>query len=198
MKKYIVPIILVVAIVAIGFLFSNSDNSNAQVMTKPAAGQVKSMPEVIMLAKDSTQGQVTFNHVKHNGGEYSVNGKIACIECHHTAQPASVLAKFPPLKTAWPANRTTTLTGELFTKDPSGAGVAACRDCHARKGEKPNLLPEIPVTKDPYSTTLTTMTNQMAFHQACDVCHFKVSINRADSKVPRPTECWTCHKNQAS
>lgn len=197
MKKYIVPIVLV-AFLAIGFFFAYDGRTKAQAVTKPAADQVKTMPEVIILAKDSAQGNVTFNHLKHNGGEYTNNGKIACIECHHTAQPAAALAKYPPLKTAWPAGRTATLTAELFAKDPNAAGVAACRDCHARSGTKPKLLPEIPVMKDDSSTTFTTMTNQMAFHRICDICHFQVSINRAESKVPKPTECWVCHKKVAT
>ena len=39
------------------------------------------MPEVIILGKDAKLGQVTFNHVSHNGGKYSIagTGPIACI-----------------------------------------------------------------------------------------------------------------------
>ncbi len=81
------------------------------------AAQAGKIPDVIVLGKDSKLGSVTFNHVKHNGGEYSIDGTtaIGCVECHHTAQPAAELEKHPPLKTAWPADRTTTLTAELFT-----------------------------------------------------------------------------------
>ncbi len=166
----------------------------AQNVTGPAASTQKKMPEVIVLGKEGTRGTVTFNHVKHNSGEYSIGGPIACIECHHAAQPASQLAKYPPLQTEWPKGRTTTLTAELFAKDPNGAGVAACRDCHARVGEKPKLMAEIPILKDPGSPLLTKLTNQLALHQTCDSCHFQISFNKPDSKVPIATNCKSCHK----
>ncbi len=185
-----------IALLVMGFVALNVDLSPevAHAQTNPPA-QIK-MPEVIVLAQDAKLGKVTFNHVKHNGGEYSADGAgpIACIGCHHAAQPVSELAKFPPLKTAWPADRTTTLTAELFNKDPKAAAVAACRDCHARVGQVPKLMPEIPVVKEPGTTTLLKMTNQMAFHKACDVCHFEVKIQRPDSKTPNATQCNSCHK----
>lgn len=167
---------------------------SAQAQTRDQAQQEKKMPEVIVFGQSSTMGKVTFNHIKHNSGEYSVGGPIACIECHHTAQPASQLAKYPPLKTDWPRGRTTTLTAELFEKGPNAAGVAACRDCHARQGQVPKLIGEIPIVKDPGGTILTKLTNQLAFHQACDACHFQVSMNRIGTKVPNSTECRSCHK----
>ena len=91
---------------------------NEPVGTANAQAQTQTIPEVIVLGKDSKLGQVTFSHVKHNGGTYSIDGTgpIGCVECHHTAQPAAELAKHPPLKTAWPADRTTTLTADLFNK----------------------------------------------------------------------------------
>jgi len=197
MKNYISPIIVITFLVT-GLFFVNSDRPTAQVLPQPQTVQEKKMPEVIVLGQNSKLGKVTFNHVKHNGGEYSVGGPIACIECHHTAQPKAELAKYPPLATDWPAGRKTTLTAELFAKDSMAAGVAACRDCHARAGEKPKLIAEIPVLKDPGSTTLTTLTNQLAFHQACDVCHFQVSFNRVGSKVPNATNCAACHKRSSA
>ena len=158
--------------------------------------QTKTMPEVIILGKEAKLGQVTFNHVKHNGGAYSIDstGKIACIACHHTAQPASDLALHPPLKTAWPADRTTVLTSELFTMDPTAAGVAACRDCHAKVNTKPKLIADIPVIKHEASPALITLTNQSAFHRACDGCHVEVLNTRPDAKVPKATQCTACHK----
>jgi cytochrome c553 len=193
MKKLISPI-FVIASLSVGLFFIDGERPRAQVLAKPQADQEKKMPEVIILDKDSIRGRVTFNHIKHNSGEYSVGGPIACIECHHTAQPKAQLSKYPPLATDWPSGRTTTLTTELFMKDPNGAGVAACRDCHARAGDKPKLIPEIPILKDPGSTMLTKLTNQLAFHQVCDSCHFQISFNRANSKVPNATMCVSCHK----
>jgi cytochrome c553 len=195
MKRYIISA-LAMAFLACGLLFVDGDHSRAQVMSGAQAGQEKQMPEVIILGKNTKQGQVTFNHVNHNSGAYNIAGPIACTECHHTAQPKSELAKYPDLKTEWPAGRTTTLTAALYAKDPKGAGVAACRDCHARNGEKPKLIPEIPVIKDDKGTTLSVMTNQLAFHNACDACHFKISVNREDTKVPTATSCRACHKRE--
>jgi len=195
-RKYL-KFALAASSLAVAFLTFVMTRPSAQVMPDKEAAQLK-MPEVIKLGKESKLGEVTFNHVKHNSGEYSVGGPIACIECHHTAQPAAEAAKHPPLKTVWPAGRTTTLTVELFTQDPNAAGIAKCIDCHARQGQKPKLLPAIPELKDPGSTTITTLTNQLAFHQACDACHFQIKFNRVESKVPDPVKCTSCHKRPAS
>src|SRR5215213_8181859 len=127
MKRFLIIATLAVLTVLGVIAFRSGGVAEAQT----AANQTK-IPEVIILGKDAKLGQITFNHVNHNGGKYSIDGTgpIACIECHHTAQPASTL--HAPLKTSWPTDRTTTLTAELFNKDPAAAGVAACRDCHAR------------------------------------------------------------------
>ena len=103
----------------------------------------------------------------------------------------------PPLKTTWPADRTTTLTADLFTKDPAGAAVASCRDCHARAGTTPKLVPEIPSIKHEASTAIINLTNQQAFHRNCDGCHMEVLKNNPAAKVPRATNCTTCHKRTA-
>jgi len=160
---------------------------------------VQKMPEVITLGKDAKLGQVTFNHVKHNGGEYNIvpGQKIECISCHHTAQPASELAKHPPLKTAWPADRTTTLTQELFDKDPKAAGVVACRDCHVKEGTKPKLIDKIPEVKHEGSTALISMTNMNAFHRACTSCHAEARKTKPDAKGPIQVQCTVCHKKAA-
>ena len=164
-----------------------------------AQTEEKKMPEVVVLGKDAKLGQVTFNHVSHNGGKYSIDGTgpIACIECHHTAQPASELAKHPPLKTAWPADRTTILTKELFDKGPNAAGVAACRDCHARAGEKPKLLDKIPEIKHEASTAMISLTNMQAFHRNCAGCHTEVKKSTPTAKGPTTTQCAMCHKRAA-
>lgn len=168
--------------------------SFAQRLPNPATRAPKSMPEVIVLAKGSKAGQVTFNHTKHNGGEYSSGGPIACVECHHTAQPASELAKLPPLKTSWPVGRTTTLTSELFAADPVKAGAASCRDCHASKGKKPRLLPQTPSLTDPETRHTTKLTSETAFHQRCDTCHSQILFRSSDSGAPNISKCITCHK----
>lgn len=189
---------LIVVLLVTAFTVFYGIRQNAQVMPKAVEAQPKVVPEVIILGKGSKQGAVTFNHIKHNSGEYTVDGPIRCIECHHVSQPASEAAKHPPFKTVWPAERTTTLTMELFLKDPNEAAVAKCHDCHTRVGEKPKLLPAIPEVKDPGSTTITTFTSQLAFHQACDSCHFQIQFNRAGAKVPNAVMCGSCHKKNES
>ncbi len=157
------------------------------------------MPEVTLLGKDAKLGQITFNHVKHNGGTYSIDetGPIRCIECHHTAQPASEIAKHPPLKTSWPADRSTSLTAELFAKGSAAAGIATCRDCHARVGQIPKLIAAIPEIKHEASTALITLTNQQAFHRTCVGCHTEVAKTKKGSKGPTSMQCMLCHKKAA-
>ena len=163
------------------------------------AQDTMTMPETIILGKDAKLGQVTFNHASHNNGKYSISGSgpIACVDCHHTAQPSSELAKKPPLKTSWPADRTTILTADLFAKDPKAAGVAACRDCHARTGNVPKLLPAIPQIKHESSAAMIELINQQAFHRTCTGCHAEVKKNRPDAKAPIATQCTMCHKKAA-
>lgn len=176
------------------FLFMAILRPHAQRLPKPPVATKKVIPEVITLSKGSGPGTVTFNHVKHNGGEYNISGPILCIECHHTAQPASDLAAEPPFKIVWPAGRTTTLTAELFAEDPVKAGVAACRDCHVRPGRKPKLMDTFPALTDPETKKVTKLTNQLAFHTACDVCHFQIKFRADGSKAPEATTCSACHK----
>jgi hypothetical protein len=141
-------------------------------------------------------GPVSFSHANHTTKNYTIDGTgpIACIECHHTAQPASEVAKRPPLKTAWPTDRTTTLTAELIEKDPKAAEVIACRSCHARQGEKPKLLPEMPQIKHEGSTAIITLTNQQAFHRTCGGCHDEAMKLRQNIKAPPTQKCTACHK----
>src|SRR5215212_8552998 len=93
---------------------------------------IKKPPEVIMLGADAKLGAIKFNHLDHITKNHSADGtkQIECVECHHTAQPASEVAKHPPLKTAWPADRTTTLTADLLAKGGDAVGLIACRSCH--------------------------------------------------------------------
>ena len=157
------------------------------------------MPEVVTLAKDSKLGAVTFNHVKHNGGEYKVADKaIGCTECHHTAQPAADAAAHPPLKTVWPADRTTKLSKELFDKDPAAAGVVQCQDCHAREGAKPKLLDALPQIKPEGATDPVKLTNQQAFHRLCTGCHLEVLKANPQAKAPKQIQCVLCHKKAAT
>src|SRR6185437_4992161 len=142
--------------------------SNPSRFNSDASAQGKKPPETIVLAKEAKLGPVTFNHLKHITEKRSADGtkQIECVECHHTAQPVSEAAKHPPHKTAWPADRTTTLTADLL-KDPNAPAVVVCTDCHARAEEKPKLLPEIPTLKVEGAAEPLVLNNQQAFHRNC-------------------------------
>ncbi|HEY6120805.1 MAG TPA: cytochrome c3 family protein [Pyrinomonadaceae bacterium] len=167
----------------------------------PLVAQAQQKPQdVYKLATESKLGIVTFSHINHTTKNYTMDssGPMACIECHHTAQPAAEAAKHPPLKTVWPADRTTTLTAELIAKSPDAAGVAICRDCHSRTGEKPKLIPDVPEVKFEGGTNLITLNNQQAFHRNCAGCHDEVAKTRTDVNPPTSKKCIACHKKPAA
>lgn len=185
------------AVVVLCLLSSSLSTTTFEV----AAQDEKKPPETIILGQDAKLGQVTFNHLDHLTKNRSADGTkpIACVECHHTAQPAAEALKQPPHKTVWPADRTTTLTLEGLAKDPNLVG-AVCRDCHARADSKPKVLPEIPQVKFEGSTEPTIMTNQQAFHHTCGGCHDAVVKARPDLTPAPPTskKCMVCHKKTAA
>jgi len=168
--------------------------------TSVSAQDGKEPPEVIILGKESKLGQITFSHVNHITKNRSVDGTtpIACVQCHHTAQPLAEALKLkdPPHKTVWPADRTTTLTAELVEKDPNAPPVNSCRDCHARAETKPTLVPEIPTIKG--ETDPIVLTNQQAFHRNCGSCHDAVLKAKPDATAPGSKKCMVCHKKAAA
>jgi hypothetical protein len=177
--------------------------TNTTTITRHVYAQnAKKPPETIVLAKEAKLGQVTFNHLDHITKNRSADGKanIACVECHHTAQPLAEALKNPPHKTVWPADRTTTLTAELLEKDPNAPPVTLCTDCHARADTKPKLLPAIPQAKFEGADEPTVLTNQQAFHRNCGGCHDAVVKARPDLTPAPPTskKCVACHKKTAA
>lgn len=160
-----------------------------------AAQDGRKPPEIIQMATTSKLGAVAFNHMNHITKNRNIEGTgpIACIECHHTEQPAAEVAKHPPLKTAWPVDRTTTLTAEALN-DPKTPGVVSCQNCHAQTGATPKLLPAIPTIKSENSTATITLTNQQAAHRVCAGCHDQVVKTRKDVMPPTSTKCTACHK----
>jgi cytochrome c553 len=176
--------------------------ATASVSLDVSAQDAKKPPEKIILAKESKLGQVAFNHLDHATKNRSADGTkpIACVECHHTAQPAAEAEKHPPHKTAWPADRTTTLTAELLEKDAAAPPVNVCTDCHARADTKPKLLPAIPQLKYEGSAEPTVLNNQQAFHRACGECHDAAVKARPTLAPPPPTskKCVACHKKTAA
>lgn len=193
MKAFTLFVVLLFSVLLVSSASHISSDVSAQDAKKP--------PETIILGKDAKLGQITFKHLDHITKNRSADGTkpIACVECHHTAQPAAEAVKHPPHKTVYPADRTTTLTMELLEKDPNAVG-AVCRDCHARADTKPKLLPEIPQVKFEGSAEPTIMTNQQAFHRSCGGCHDAVVKARPDLTPPPPTskKCVVCHKKTAA
>jgi len=184
------------------FIFAILLISGAPKITADVSAQDgKKPPEVITLGADAKLGSIKFNHLEHITKNRSADGtaQVACVDCHHTAQPVAEALKHPPHKTVWPADRTTTLTMELLAKDPNALG-AVCRDCHAKTDTKPKLLPEIPQVKFEGSAEPTIMTNQQAFHRNCGGCHDAVMKARPDLTPPPPTskKCVACHKKTAA
>jgi hypothetical protein len=194
--KMIATTAMMFSVVALGFSISTYEkNTGGSDLWQVINDDVK-MPDVVILGKGSKLGGVRFDHVSHNGGAYSITGTgaIGCTECHHAAQPAAELAKHPPLKTAWPSDRTTTLTAALFAKDPAAAGVARCADCHSPAGEKPKLLEKIPEIKHESSPAMISLNNQQAMHRSCAGCHTEVKKTNPRSKGPTTMQCTICHK----
>ncbi|MGB8508810.1 MAG: cytochrome c3 family protein [Pyrinomonadaceae bacterium] len=136
---------------------------------------------------------VTFSHVNHSTKNYSLDGTktIACAECHHTNQPAAEAAKHPPLKTAFPADRATTLTA-AFLKAPNEE-VLTCRSCHAQEGAKPKTIAENPKVTYEGDTDATVLTNEEAYHRNCNSCHDQAVELRKNLKIPTSQQCTACH-----
>ena len=148
--------------------------------------------KVFILCKESQSdrfGVVRFNHENHSTKRYSFDGKtvISCVECHHTDQPFASLK--PPLKTS---ERNVVLSAaSLLSKD--AAPVKSCGACHLQKGDDSAPIPTIEPdgALDP-----TILTNDIAFHIKCDVCHDRAIAARPalKGKVPGTKDCFPCHK----
>ena len=182
--------LILVALLGACSILSGGFNSPAALTIQDG----KKPKDVYVLGSEAKLGGVKFTHLDHITMNRGVDGKqIACVECHHTAQPASDVAKHPPHKTAWPADRTTTLTADLFEKDPSAPAVNVCRDCHARADTKPKLLPEMPTMKVEGQAEPIVLNNQQAFHRNCTGCHDVIAKSK-ETTAPTSKKCMACHK----
>ena len=186
----------VLSIVVLGIILLSGSN----VLFNASAQEGRKPKDEVILGPYAKLGGVKFSHVDHVTKNRSIDGTkpIACVECHHTAQPASEAAKHPPHKTAFPADRTTTLTADLLEKDPAAPPVNVCTDCHARAGAKPKLLPEIPKINIEGVAEPVTMDNQQAFHRNCSGCHDEVVKTGRASTGPTSKKCVACHKKSAA
>ena len=160
--------------------------------TQDVPNESKTQPKEATLDKDSQSdkyGEVAFNHENHTTKNYSVDGKtvIACVECHHTDQPASALQA--PLKTS---ERAVALTAKLL-EAPDTKAVKGCRACHLQAGDDSASIPSVTYAG---KTTPTKLTNEVAYHMNCNVCHDKAIAARPalKGKIPGSNDCLTCHK----
>ena len=155
----------------------------------------KTQPKELVLDKDSQSdkyGEVPFNHENHSIKNYSIDGKtvISCVECHHTDQPATALKL--PLKTSERPDALTTKLLEAADAKP----VKGCRACHLQAGDDSAPIPSVTYPDKPAATKLT---NEVAFHMNCNVCHDKAITARPalKGKISGTNDCLTCHKPAA-
>ena len=100
MRKLLV-VIAALGCLAIGVVIHGA----ARTASQDAPKESKTQPKEVVLGKDSQSdkyGEAPFNHETHSTKNYSVDGTsvLACVECHHTDQPAAALkAPRPSLQT---------------------------------------------------------------------------------------------------
>jgi hypothetical protein len=152
----------------------------------------KTQPKEVVLGKDSQSdkyGEVAFNHANHATKTYSVDGKsvLNCVECHHTDQPATALVA--PLKTS---ERDVALTAKLL-EAADAKPVKGCRACHLQAGDDSATIPSVTYAG---KTTPTKLTNEVAYHTNCNICHDKAIAARPTlkGKAPGSNDCLPCHK----
>ena len=152
----------------------------------------KVQPKEVVLGKDSQSdkyGEVPFNHENHATKKYSVDGAavLNCVECHHTDQPAASLKA--PLKTS---ERDVALTAAVLAA-AEAKPVKSCRTCHLQAGDDSATIPSVTY---PDKTTPTKLTNEVAYHLNCNLCHDKAIAARPalKGKVPGSNDCLPCHK----
>ena len=191
MRKVLFVIALLGCLAAI-VVGCNSGFTSMQAVSQDVPKESKTQPKEIVLSKDSQSdkyGDVPFNHENHATKTYSVDGKtvLACVECHHTDQPATVLVA--PLKTS---ERDVALTAKLL-EAADAKPVKGCRACHLQAGDDSATIPVVTYTG---KTTPTKLTNEVAYHTNCNICHDKAIAARPTlkGKVPGSNDCLPCHK----
>jgi hypothetical protein len=167
-------------------------SGKASVSRSPFAEESKTQPKEVVLAKDSQSdkyGEVAFNHENHATKKYNPEGTevLACTECHHTDQPAAALKA--PLKTS--ERNAVLTTAQLQPADSKP--VKTCRTCHLQAGDDSATLPVVTYPGKPAPTKLT---NEVAYHNNCNICHDKVIAARPalKGKAPGSNDCVPCHK----
>jgi Zn finger protein HypA/HybF involved in hydrogenase expression len=185
-------IVLVLALSCIGVVPAGNRSLFVTASAALQEKESKTQPKETVLAKDSQSdkyGEVAFNHENHSTKKYSVDGQsvLTCVECHHTDQPAAGLK--PPLKTS---ERNVILTGAVLQAADAKA-VKTCRACHLQAGDDSAPMPTVQYPDKPAPTKLT---NEVAYHLNCNLCHDKAIAARPalKGKVPGSNDCVPCHK----
>ena len=187
MRKLLVLIGLLgcLAVIVVG-------NRAGSAAIQDAPKESKTQPKEVILGKDSQSdkyGEAAFNHENHATKMYSVDGKtvLNCVECHHTDQPAAALVA--PLKTS---ERDVALTAKLL-EAADAKPVKSCRVCHLQAGDDSATMPS--VTYDGKNKA-TKLTNEVAYHTNCNICHDKAIEARPTlkGKIPGSNDCLNCHK----
>ena len=188
MIKLKIVLIVMLAFIAVVLVGSNAWLSSAQNQEM----QSKTQPKEYVLGKDSQSdkyGEVPFNHENHANKNYSIDGKtvITCGECHHTDLPPASLKL--PLKTSERAVALTTASLAAADAKP----VKTCRVCHLQAGDDSTPIPTVTYPDKPAPTKLT---NEIAYHTNCNVCHDKAIAARPTlkGKIPGSADCLFCHK----
>ena len=186
--KLKIVLIVMLALIAVVIVGSNAWLSAAQTPEL----QSKTQPKQYVLAKDSQSdkyGEVAFNHENHATKNYSLDGKtvISCVECHHTDQPPANIKA--PLKTSERAVVLTTASLAAADAKP----VKSCRACHLQAGDDSATIPTVTYPDKPAPTKLT---NEIAYHTNCNVCHDSAIKARPalKGKIPGSADCLFCHK----
>lgn len=184
--------LLLVIILAFGCVAVVIAGGSLSFSSQDIPKESKVQPKEVTLGKDSQSdkyGEVAFNHENHSLKNYNPEGTavIACTECHHTDQPASALK--PPLKTSEREAVLTTVLLEAADAKP----VKSCRVCHLQVGDDSAPMPTVTY---PGKTTPTKLTNEVAYHMNCNVCHDKAISARPalKGKLPGSNDCLPCHK----
>jgi len=182
-------LVCVLALCCIGLVVTSK---SAAFSPQDIPKESKAQPKEVVLGKDSQSdkyGEVAFNHESHSLKKYSVDGTsvLPCTECHHTDQPASGLVA--PLKTS---ERDVVLTTAALVA-AEAKPVKSCRVCHLQSGDDSGTNPTVTYSG---KTTPTKLTNEVAYHQNCNVCHDKVIAARPalKGKLPGANDCVPCHK----
>lgn len=193
MNKLLLLLILALCCAALGIAGSGIAASNSSfTLRQDIPKESKVQPKEVTLGKDSQSdkyGEVPFNHENHASKPYSTDGKtvIACVECHHTDQPAAGLKA--PLKTG---ERDSVLTAAILAA-ADAKPVKSCRACHLQAGDDSGPLPAVTYAG---KTVPTKLTNEVAYHTNCNLCHDKAIAARPalKGKIPGSTDCVPCHK----